>query len=135
MSTNNILSSILSVLVPSSLSSFSLAGVKEYKDRIEFRMEEDTSNIPLCLQGKNNVILDGFCNPIELQSFPLKEKPVFYKVYRRRWKVSGDTKHFSNEYELHPEGVKATQEFASFLKEEVGQTLGEYNTLWGFVVD
>ena len=38
MSTNNILSSILSVLVPSSLSRFSLSGVKDYKDRIEFRM-------------------------------------------------------------------------------------------------
>ena len=84
METENILSSILSVLVPTSLTSFSLAGVKEYKDRIEFRMEENESNIPLCLRGKNTVILDGFCNPIELQSFPLKEKPVFYKVYRRR---------------------------------------------------
>ena len=135
MSTDNILSSILSVLVPPSLSSFSLAGVKEYKNHIEFRMEENASNIPLCLRDKTKVILDGFCNPIELQSFPLKEKPVFYRVYRRRWKISGESQHFSNDYQLHPEGVKATQEFATFLKEEVGQTLGEYNTLWGFIVD
>jgi len=135
MTTEHILSSILSVLVPPSLTSFSLSGVKEYNDHIEFRMEEDASNIPPCLQGQENVVLDGFCNPIELQSFPLKEKPVFYKVYRRRWKLSNEDQHFSNDYLLHPEGVKATHEFASFLKEEVGQTLGEYNSLWGFIVD
>ena len=135
MLSENILKSVLSVLIPDSLSDFVLAEVKEYKDRIEFRMEEKETNIPVSLVGKENVVLDGFCNPIELQSFPLKEKPVFYKVYRRRWKISGENKHVSNERELHPEGVKATQEFASFLKEEVGLSLGEYNTLWGFIVD
>ena len=135
MATESILNSILSVIVPPSLSSFSLAEVKEYRNRIEFRMEEEETNIPKCLQWKSNVVLDGFCNSIELQGFPLKEKPVFCKVYRRRWKLSGDNQHFSNEYELHQEGVKATQEFATFLKEEVGLSLREYNTLWGFVVD
>ena len=135
MLSEDIFKSVLSVLVPDSLSDFVLAEVKEYKYRIEFRMEEKETNIPVSLVGKENVVLDGFCNPIELQSFPLKEKPVFYKVYRRRWKISGENKHVNNERELHPEGVKATQEFASFLKEEVGLSLGEYNTLWGFIVD
>jgi hypothetical protein len=135
MRTEDIFKNVLSVLIPESLSDFVLAEVKEYKDRIEFRMEEKETNLPDCLVGKGNVILDGFCNPIELQSFPLKEKPVFYKVYRRRWKISGEHKHVSNEHELHPEGVKTTQEFASFLKEEVGLSIGEYNALWGFIVD
>ena len=102
---------------------------------MNFRKEEEETNIPKCLQWKSNVVLDGFCNSIELQGFPLKGKPVFYKVYRRRWKLSGDNQHFSNEYDLHQEGAKATQGFAIFKKEEVGQTFVEYNTLWGFVVD
>jgi hypothetical protein len=135
MSSESILNSVLSVLVPLSLIEFELSGVKEYKDRIEFRMEEKDSNVPLALRGKEKVVLDGFCNPIGLQSFVLKDKPVFYMVYRRRWKLSGTEKHYSNEYNLHPQGVKATHEFASFLKEEVGCTLGEYNALWGFSVD
>ena len=135
MSSEVIFQSLLSVLVPESLSNFVLSEVKEYKDRIEFRLEEKETNIPSCYSSRKDVVLDGFCNPIELQSFPLKEKPVFYKVYRRRWKISGENKHVSNEHELHPEGVKATREFASFLKEEVGLSLGEYNALWGFIVD
>lgn len=135
MSSENILNSILSVLAPESLAKFELAGIKEYTNRIEFHLEENSSNVPIALHGKTNIILDGFCNSIELQSFPLKEKPVFYKVYRRRWKLSGSEKHCSNEYNLHPQGVKATQEFASFLKEEVRLTPVEYNALWGFIVD
>ncbi|MDL2254930.1 hypothetical protein LJB78_01440 [Bacteroidales bacterium OttesenSCG-928-J16] len=130
-----VITDLLSVLVPDSLSSFVLSGVTEYKDRIEFRMDEKETNIPSHLQNKGKVVLDGFCNPIELQSFPLKGKPVFYKVYRRRWKLGGTSQSSCNDHNLHPDGVKATQEFASFLKEEVGQTLGEYNALWGFIVD
>ena len=84
MSSESILNSVLSVLVPDSLANFELVGVNEYKDRIEFRMEEKISLVPVVLQGKENVVLDGFCNPIELQNLPLKEKPVFYKIYRRR---------------------------------------------------
>ena len=41
MATESILNSIFSVIVPPSLSSFSLAEVKEYRNRIEFRMEEN----------------------------------------------------------------------------------------------
>jgi len=135
MTSINLFQDLLSVIVPESLSDFLLSGVKEYKDRIEFRLEEKESNIPSCFSSTDNVVLDGFCNPVELQSFPLKDKPVFYKVYRRRWKLANEDKHVSNSYSLHPEGVKATHEFAAFLKEEVGCSLGEYNSLWGFFTD
>jgi hypothetical protein len=132
MSSSQLLSQVLSVLIPESLSIFRLVCVNEYPSHIELRLEDSADNIPAELQDCSNVVLDGFCNPIELQSFPLKDKPVYFKVYRRRWKISGSKKHYSHHYNLHPEEVKATHEFASFLKEEVGQTLGEYNALWGF---
>jgi hypothetical protein len=38
----------------------------------------------------------------------------------------GSNQHYSNRYDLHPEGVKATHEFASFLKGEIGCTPDEY---------
>jgi hypothetical protein len=79
--------------------------------------------------------LDDFTNSVELQTFPLKDKPVYFKVYRRRWKEKGTNNPHSNRYDLHPEKVKATHEFAAFLKEDVGQTLREYNAFWGFAVD
>ena len=135
MSESKLLSDIISVLIPESLSSFHLVSVKEYPTYIELRLEDSAEIKPSELANSKTVVLDGFTNPVELQSFPLKEKPIYFKIYRHRWKESGSNKHYSHSYNLHPEGVKATHEFASFLKEEVGQTLREYNTLWGFPFD
>jgi len=132
MSLNLLFTEVLSVLVPESLSLFKLVSVKEHATYIVFRLEDAKDKIPTELENSTKVVLDGFCNPVELQSFPLKGKPVYFKVYRRRWKETGSKQHFSHHYDLHPAGVKATHEFASFLKDEVGQTLGEYNSLWGF---
>ena len=132
MSDSVLLSRVVSVLIPESLSAFHLVSVKEYPDYIALRLEDSADVIPAALQNCQVVVLDGFCNPLELQSFPLKGKPVYFKIYRHRWKASGGGSPQSHQYDLHPEGVKATHEFASFLKEEVGQTLGEYNAFWGF---
>ena len=132
MSDISLFSNVLSVVVPESLSSFKLVSVTECAAYISFRLEDSVEKVPVALKNSVHVVLDGFCNPVELQSFPLKGKPVYFKIYRRRWKESGGKQHFSHSYDLHPAGVKATHEFASFLKDEVGQTLGEYNALWGF---
>ena len=132
MSESVLLSNVLSVLIPESLSFFKLVSVKESSAYIEFCLEDLAEVIPVALKHSACVVLDGFTHPIELQSFPLKGKPVYFKIYRRRWKESGSNQHYSHSYDLHPPGVKATHEFASFLKEEVRQTLGEYNALWGF---
>jgi hypothetical protein len=45
MSDSSLLSQLLSVLIPESLSSFELVGVKEYPDRIELRIEESVDNV------------------------------------------------------------------------------------------
>jgi len=132
MLAETLLSHVLSVLIPESLSAFHLVSVKEHSEYIELRLEDSADLLPKTLKKSTNIVLDGFTNPLELQSFPLKGKPVYFKIYRRRWKESGGKEHYSHRYDLHPEGVKATQEFASFLKDEVRQTLGEYNALWGF---
>jgi hypothetical protein len=132
MSDSVLLSHVLSVLIPESLLSFNLVSVKEHSTYIEFRLEDSADRVLEALQDSQTVVLDGFCNPIELQSFPLKGKPVYFKIYRRRWKESGSNQHYSHNSDLHPSGVKATHEFASFLKDEVRQTLGEYNALWEF---
>lgn len=132
MTENVLLSDVVSVLIPESLSLFHLVSVKEYPNYIVFRLEDSPDAIPDALKQCKCVVLDGFTNSIELQSFPLKGKPVYFEINRHRWKESGNNQHYSNSYDLHPQGVKATHEFASFLKDEVGQTLGEYNSFWGF---
>ena len=124
MENKSLLTDVLSVLVPASLSNFNLVSVTEHPTYIEFRMEEKAELIPSSLVGKTNIVLDGFCNPVELQSFLLKDKPVYFKVYRRRWRESSFKVHHSNQYNLHPSGVKATFEFASFLKMKLDKHLG-----------
>ncbi len=128
MESQSILQSLFSVLFPEVITlHFEITSVKELKDRIEIRMEELAELVPKSLESVTDIVLDGFCNPIELQSFPLKGKPVYLNLYRRRWKPKGAKKYFSNSYDVHPEGVKATKEFASFLKETFGYTPDQYN--------
>jgi len=105
---------------------FELVSIEEHIDRIEFRLEEYSELVPEIMRTVRDVVLDGFCNPIELLHHSYRDKPLYLKLYRRRWKSSGSKKAYSNSYDLHPEGVKATHSFASFLKEEVGLTPDEY---------
>lgn len=128
MESQSVLQSLFNVLFPEVITlHFEIKSVKDYKDRIEIKMEEFPELLPPGLHSSSDISLDGFCNPIELQSFPLKGKPVYLKLYRRRWKHKGSKQHFSNSYDIHPKGVKATKEFASFLKGAFGHTPDQYN--------
>lgn len=128
MESLSVLQSLFKVLFPEEITNhFEIKEVKEFQSRIDIIMEELPELIPESLSSSAEIALDGFCNALELQSFPLKGKPVYLKLYRRRWKEKGDKKHYSNTYNFHPDGVKATKEFASFLKEAFGQSADQYN--------
>ena len=101
---------------------FKMLSLTEHPDRFEMRLEEDASLVPDDLSGIPDIVLDGFCNPLELLHFSIKGKPLYLKLYRRRWKASCSDIHYSNRYNFHPSGAKSTHEFASFLKGEVGLT-------------
>lgn len=128
MESQGVILSLLKLLFTEDITNhFEISGVKEQKSHIEIRMEELRELVPPDMPQTGPVVLDGFCNPLELQSFPIKGKPVYLKLYRRRWKLQGSDKHYSNKYTIQPEGVKATKEFASFLKESFGYTTDQYN--------
>lgn len=119
------------MIVPKEITdNFELIEIVEKTNMITLSFEELTSRIPNPLRGKE-VVLDGYLNQLELQTFPLKDKTVYIALRRRRWKEKGDTKQsYSNTYELHIEGMKTTKEFGAFLKEEFGLQPDEYNKLW-----
>lgn len=118
---------LLSVLFPTVISNhFEVVDVKETADLIEIRLEEYKELLPNGMTLENPAVLDGFCNPIELMTFMMKGKATFLKIYRRRWKYQGQSTHYSNTYDLNPEGVKATHELASFLKDNTGLTPDQY---------
>jgi hypothetical protein len=70
------------------------------------------------IELKEEIVLDGFCNPIEMLSFGFSLGPVYLRIYRRRWKRSNKDKHFSNDYDLQLKGYKLVPELGIFLKEE-----------------
>jgi hypothetical protein len=45
-------------------------------------------------------------------------KPIYLRLFRRRYKRRGMDEHFSNEYELTLKGVKMVPELGIFLKDE-----------------
>jgi hypothetical protein len=105
---------------------FEMTFLSEQSDCYEMKLEELPDLVPSDLSDTPCVVLDGFCNPLKLLHFSIKDKPLYLHLYRRRWKPSGSNTHFSNSYDLHPDGVKTTHEFAAFLKGEDGLTEDEY---------
>lgn len=119
---NELLKQALGLIIPEEmLNSFELSDVQESVDSIELELRECKELIPDRLKGAD-VVLDGFCNPIELQSFPLKGKATFIRLYRRRWKQRGSNQHESNIYDFADSGTKATRMFGAFLKGSFGLT-------------
>lgn len=85
--------------------------------RIYLVEKNDVSHIPKEILHKGKAVLDGYMNPEELQTYPIKGKEVFLYLKRRRWKIKGNTKGYQNSYQFHREGMKATKDFGDFLKE------------------
>lgn len=81
---------------------------------IELVEKED--RIPKELKGKQ-VVLDGYCNEIDILTHAFSLKKIYLRLIRRRWKEQGSTKGYVNEYNLHIPGMKTTREFRDFLKE------------------
>ena len=117
---------ILRLIVPEEIiKSFDLIEIKESATFTELYLEEKKELIPTLLEGEE-VTLDGFCNPLSLLSFPLKAVPTYLVIKRRRWKKKGGGTHYSNDYYFNHPNIKATKEFAAFLKEVHGHTPDEY---------
>jgi len=129
-----LIAGILELIAPGEISKhFEVASITEDKNSITINFEEKEGLIPKELKSleKTKVVLDGFLNPVVLQTFPLKDKMVYLSLKRRRWKELGKTnKSYSNTYNLHRPGMKTTNEFGDFLKEELGLRPSEYNKLW-----
>lgn len=96
---------------------FEVVEIKEGNDRFDIRREEFKKLILSDLINcKSQIGLDGFCKGPSYNPLHQAEKPFFLQVFRGRWKSSDDKKHFSNTYDLHSQGVKATHEFAVFFE-------------------
>jgi hypothetical protein len=132
----NLYTELLKLIAPKEITdNFELVEIIEKETSITLYFKELETKIPPELQGKE-VVQDGYLNKLELQTFPLKDKTVYLAIQRRRWKEKGTTSpSYDNTYNLHIEGMKTTNEFGAFLKEELRLQPDEYNKLWESITD
>jgi len=112
-------STAMSMLVPSYiLEDFEMWDAIENKERWVIEMREKEGRIPKELTDCQDVVFDGYCNPLEMLSHSFVCKPIYLRLFRRRYKRAGTDKHYCNEYDLTLKGVKMVPELGFFLKDE-----------------
>ena len=116
---DELFSRAMSMLVPSYiLEDFEMWDAQESKDRWVIEMHEKEGRIPKELSDCQDIVFDGYCNPVEMLSHSFVCKPIYLRLFRRRYKRSNRDEHFSNEYDLRLKGVKMVPELGIFLKDE-----------------
>src|SRR5215469_7517418 len=118
-SVDALLSTVSSMLVPDHiLLHFDIWGAVEHKTRWVIEMREKEGLIPAALSSCADVVFDGYCNPLEALSHSFVCKPIYLRLFRRRYKRSNEDQHFSNDYDVTLKGVRMVPEMGFFLKEE-----------------
>jgi hypothetical protein len=106
---------LLSLLLPSSLTAlFELDRFEEKDGAIHFYLSEKNS-IPVKFTGQQ-LLSKGFFDEATLGDFPLRGKPCFLHLKRRKWLNTENGKIVFNEWHEVAEGTRLTVEFAAFLK-------------------
>ncbi|KAA6314165.1 hypothetical protein EZS27_035178, partial [termite gut metagenome] len=96
------------------LEDFDIYGARESSASWVIELREKEGRIPVLLCERSDVVFDGYCNPIETLSHSFVCKPVYLKIYRRRYKKSNNDEHFSNEYDFTLKGLKMEPELVFF---------------------
>lgn len=109
--------SLTKILIPPEiLKDFDVINSEEFQDYWKIELREKEDRIPELLKEYKDVVLDGYCNVLELQSYAHAMKPIYLGLYRRRWKRSSQSKHYSNSYQLSVPHTKIVKELGVFFK-------------------
>lgn len=107
---------LMRMLVPSHIQEhFEMWDAHEYKDRWVIEMREKAGALLAALSSYEDIMFDGYCNPSEVLSHSFVCKPIYLRLYRRRYKRSCSDRHYSNAYDVT---LKMVPELEIFLKEE-----------------
>jgi hypothetical protein len=82
--------------------------VVEKRECYELVLHEKEELIPGSLEGKS-VVLDSFCNPLNILTRSFSLKRIYLIIKCRRWKEAGSDNHYSNDYDLQAERIKMTR--------------------------
>ena len=96
---------------------FDVVDIQENISQIDFWLDE-RNFMEEADRKAGTVSSYGFTAERVVQDFPLRGKPVYLHVRRRKWRDSSTGEIFSYSYDdLTTEGSKLSPEFVSFLKE------------------
>ena len=112
------------------ISSFLPLGMLDYFEITDFKelghLATKTDSFYLYLEEKNELPIGydyslyeskGFYSEKIVQDFPVRGKPFYLVVKRRRWRLKSDHKVIiKGDYSFIADGVKLTQDVADFLK-------------------
>jgi len=114
---SDLLYQAIKIFVPEEyLRDFEVNHIEELPSEWVIELVEKADRVPGVLKDKE-IVLDGYCNEIDILTHAFALKKIYLRLIRRRWKEKGTNKHYSNEYDLHIPGMKTTREFRDFLKE------------------
>lgn len=117
MISETLFSSMARILIPEEyLQDFDVVNIEEHSQEWVIELTEKADRIPKSLFGKD-VVLDGYCNTIDLLTHAFSMKKIYLRLRRRRWKERGSIEHYSNRYDLHLAGAKITPSLGAFLKD------------------
>lgn len=105
------------LLVPAEvLADFIITKIEEKVDILLIELTEKEERVSL-LNAGIELVLNGYLNALEIQSFPVMGKPCILRLNRRRWKAKGQPSgNYYNDYSYTADGVKVTPKFGAFLK-------------------
>lgn len=93
---------------------FEIVKAETQNDRVHFYLEEKNI-LPEEYESEKSQS-KGFSPEITVEDFPLRGKPVFLHIKRRRWTLIDTGKIIKRDWNLITKGTRITSEFASFLK-------------------
>jgi hypothetical protein len=94
---------------------FELTSYEKYQEILHLYLKEINS-IPKEYR-ESKLSSKGFFDQITVQDFPFRGHQVYLHITRRRWLNEDTGQVLYRDWNLATDGTRATQEFASFLKE------------------
>lgn len=106
---------LIKLLLPEELFKyFDLVHLEVIDNQIHAYLDED--DIKPVEYKNENLTSKGFHSPIIIQDFPIRDKPLFLHIRRRRWLIESTGKVVSRDWDTVAKGTRLTKEFATFLK-------------------
>ena len=115
-----------SILLPEGILDY-FALVDVHKSEKDYHLFLDELANPPAPSGYHS---KGFSAQAVIQDFPLRGKPVFLHIRRRKWLNIKTQEVVTSTFDLAHLGTQISQEFAAFLKEDYRKDNNKHSNHW-----